>query len=126
LITGLIVSLCEEQSVAQVLGGGPVVVYGGSPCWNRTIHPAAQWRRCHPEPNVKKEGIDMTIVSASRPVTGGVDTHLELNVAAGLDRIGGLLGVESFPTTVKGNEQLLKWMAGFGPVARVGVEGTSS
>ncbi len=27
---------------------------------------------------------------------------------------------------MKGNEQLLKWMAGFGPVARVGVEGTGS
>ena len=68
----------------------------------------------------------MTIVGTSRPVTGGVDTHLEVNVAAVVDQVGGLLGVESFPTTVKGNDQLLKWMAGFGPVARVGVEGTSS
>ena len=70
--------------------------------------------------------MDVTIVGTSRPVTGGVDTHLELNVAAVVDQVGGLLGVESFPTTVKGNEQLLKWMAGFGSVARVGVEGTSS
>jgi transposase len=70
--------------------------------------------------------MDVTIVRTSRPVTGGVDTHLDVNVAAVLDQIGGLLGVESFPTTVKGNEQLLKWMAGFGSVARVGVEGTSS
>jgi hypothetical protein len=45
-------------------------------------------------------------------------------VAAALDRIGGLVGVESFPTTVRVNEQLPKWMAGFEPVARVGVEGT--
>ena len=49
-----------------------------------------------------------------------------MNVAAVLDHIGGLLGVEPFATTVKGNEQLLKWLAGFGPVTRVGVEGTSS
>jgi transposase len=59
-------------------------------------------------------------------VTGGVDTHLDVNVAAVLDRIGGLLGTESFPTSVDGNRRLLKWMQGFGPVAKVGVEGTGS
>src|SRR5581483_9842720 len=36
----------------------------------------------------------MTIVDESRSVTGGVDTHLDLNVAAALDGVGGLLGVE--------------------------------
>ena len=41
----------------------------------------------------------MTIVEVARPVTGGVDTHLDVHVAAALDHIGGLLGVESFPTT---------------------------
>jgi transposase len=66
------------------------------------------------------------MLGRSRPVTGGVDTHLDVNVAAVLDRVGGLLGTESFPTTVEGNRRLLKWMAGFGPVAKVGVEGTSS
>ena len=30
-------------------------------------------------------------------ITGGVDTHLDVHVAAALDSIGGLLGVESFP-----------------------------
>ena len=30
-------------------------------------------------------------------VTGGVDTHLDLNVAAAVDAIGGLLGVAQFP-----------------------------
>jgi transposase len=75
---------------------------------------------------ITKEGMDVTIVDTSRPVTGGVDTHLDVNVAAVLDGIGGLLGVESFATTVKGNRQLLTWMAGFGPLARVGVEGTGS
>jgi transposase len=66
------------------------------------------------------------MVGRSRLVTGGVDTHLEVNVAAVLDRIGGLLGTESFATTPDGNRRLLKWMQGFGPVAKVGVEGTGS
>ncbi|MGH3733571.1 MAG: hypothetical protein ACRD6W_15795 [Nitrososphaerales archaeon] len=35
----------------------------------------------------------MTTVDPPRPVTGGVDTHLELNVAAALDPLGGLLDV---------------------------------
>jgi hypothetical protein len=57
-------------------------------------------------------------------VTGGVDTHLDLNVAAALDGIGGLLAVAEFPTTSAGHRELLGWLSGFGPVARVGVEGT--
>ena len=68
----------------------------------------------------------VTIVDAARPVTGGVDTHLDLNVAAALDAIGGLLAVAEFPTTLAGHRALLGWLSGFGPVARVGVEGTGS
>ena len=68
----------------------------------------------------------MTIVDAARPVTGGVDTHLDLNVAAALDPIGGLLEVAEFPATSGGHRRLLGWLAGFGPVTRVGVEGTGS
>ena len=60
------------------------------------------------------------------PVTGGVDTHLDVNVAAALDPVGGLLGVAEFPTTAAGHRELLGWLSGFGPVARVGVEGTGS
>ncbi|HEX6394509.1 MAG TPA: hypothetical protein VFZ97_13815 [Acidimicrobiales bacterium] len=45
----------------------------------------------------------VTIVDSPRPVTRGVDIHLDVNVAAVLDRIGGLLGVESFPTSAEGN-----------------------
>jgi len=59
-------------------------------------------------------------------VTGGVDTHLDLNVAAALDGIGGLLAVAEFPATAAGHRELLGWLSGFGPVARVGVEGTGS
>lgn len=43
----------------------------------------------------------MTIVE-TRPITGGVDTHLDVHVAAALDPNGGLLGTWSFPTTTAG------------------------
>jgi transposase len=68
----------------------------------------------------------LTMVDTSRPVTGGVDTHLDVNVAAALDGIGGLLGVEQFPTTTAGNKALLGWLKTFGTVVKVGVEGTGS
>jgi transposase len=67
----------------------------------------------------------MTTV-VSRAVTGGVDTHLDVHVAAALDPVGGLLGVESFPTTPAGCRSLLAWLNGFGPLDRVGIEGTGS
>ena len=38
----------------------------------------------------------MTIVK-TRAITGGVDTHADVHVAAALDPIGGLLGVAEFP-----------------------------
>ena len=68
----------------------------------------------------------MTIVDSSRPITGGVDTHLDNHVAAALDANGGVLGVESFPTTTAGFIALHEWLCAFGPVARVGVEGTGA
>ncbi len=59
-------------------------------------------------------------------VTGGVDTHADVHVAAAVDHNGGLLGVESFPASETGYEELLAWLVGFGPVTRIGVEGTGS
>ena len=44
----------------------------------------------------------MPIVDSSRPITGGVDTHLDNHVAAALDANGGLLGVESFANSAVG------------------------
>jgi transposase len=67
----------------------------------------------------------MTIVE-TRAVTGGVDTHADMHVAAALDPIGGLLGVEEFPVTPAGYARLLGWLGGFGTVALVGIEGTGS
>ena len=42
----------------------------------------------------------MTIVGTNPDaVIGGVDTHAEVHVAAVVNHVGGVLGVESFPTT---------------------------
>ena len=68
----------------------------------------------------------MTIVEDRPVITGGVDTHADLHVAAALDPLGGLLGVQEFPATATGYAQLLDWLGGFGPIALVGVEGTGS
>jgi len=59
-------------------------------------------------------------------VVGGVDTHADVHVAAAVDHNGGVLGIESFPTTQAGYEELAGWMAGHGLIERVGVEGTGS
>jgi transposase len=59
-------------------------------------------------------------------ITGGVDTHLEVHVAAALSDVGGVLGTASFPTTPAGYRQLLEWLSSFGQVELVGVEGTGS
>ena len=67
----------------------------------------------------------VTIVE-TRAVTGGVDTHADAHVAAALDPIGGLLGVQEFPATPAGYARLLGWLGGFGTVCLVGIEGTGS
>ena len=68
----------------------------------------------------------MTIVESTRPITGGVDTHLDVHVAAAVDANGGVLGVESFATTPAGCRELCSWLQRFGTVDRVGVEGTGA
>jgi transposase len=59
-------------------------------------------------------------------LTVGVDTHLDVHVAAVLDERGALLGVESFATTPEGYRDLLGWASQFGQVVLAGVEGTGS
>ncbi len=68
----------------------------------------------------------MTILEDTRVITGGVDTHADMHVAAALDPLGGLLGVREFPATAAGYADLLGWLSGFGDLALVGVEGTGS
>jgi transposase len=55
-----------------------------------------------------------------------VDTHADTHVAAALDPVGGLLGVQEFPATAAGYAGLLDWLGGFGTVCLVGIEGTGS
>jgi len=59
-------------------------------------------------------------------VTGGVDTHGEVHVAAAIDATGRILGTESFPSTLSGYRALLRWLRGHGRVVRVGIEGTGA
>ncbi len=67
----------------------------------------------------------LTIVETPA-ITGGVDTHADVHVAAARDPVGRLLGVAEFPVTPAGYARLLSWLGGFGTVALVGIEGTGS
>ena len=67
-----------------------------------------------------------TIVEAAPQITGGVDTHADVHVAAALDPLGRLIGTESFSVDADGNKALLAWLESFGEIATVGVEGTGS
>ena len=54
----------------------------------------------------------MTIVETTCSVTAGVDTHADVHVAAVVDQVGGVLGIETFDTTATGCRQLLEWLRG--------------
>ena len=68
----------------------------------------------------------MTIVETTCSVTAGVDTHADVHVAAVVDHVGGVLGVETFDTTAAGCERLIEWLCSHGEINLVGVEGTGS
>jgi transposase len=68
----------------------------------------------------------MAMTSMADRVTGGVDTHLDVHVAAALDRTGALLGTASSPASAGGCRKLLSWLRRFGDVELVGVEGAGS
>lgn len=72
------------------------------------------------------KGMAMTIVENRSWITGGVDTHLHFHVAAAFDANGGLLGTETFPVGRRHYRELQRWLEGFGPIDKVGVEGTGS
>jgi transposase len=57
-------------------------------------------------------------------VTAGVDTHKDTHTAAALDAAGRVLGSAQFPATPVGYAALSGWLAGFGRLVLVGVEGT--
>ena len=66
------------------------------------------------------------MTDATLRITGGVDTHKDAHVAAALDQLGAVLGTQSFPATRAGYRALLEWLAGFGDLVVVGVEGTGA
>jgi transposase len=68
----------------------------------------------------------MTMVEDARAITGGVDAHSGVHVAAALDSVGGLPGTREFPASAAGYVGLLDWLGGFGDLALAGVEGTGS
>ena len=68
----------------------------------------------------------MTIVENPDAVIGGVDTHADAHVAAAVNHVGGVLGVEAFATTRIGYRQLVSWLRSHGELNLVGVEGTGS
>jgi transposase len=65
-------------------------------------------------------------IAGTRAITGGVDTHADMHVAAALDPIGGLPGVREFPVSAAGYAGLLGWLGGSGTVCLAGIEGTGS
>ena len=67
-----------------------------------------------------------TMTQAPIEVVGGVDTHKDTHTAAAVDRAGRLLGSRQFEATPDGYRALLAWLASFGPVTLVGVEGTGA
>ncbi|MGB7877263.1 MAG: IS110 family transposase [Ilumatobacteraceae bacterium] len=62
----------------------------------------------------------------SEQVWGDSRERGQFHVAAAVDANGGVLGVETFDTTTHGYRELVAWLAGFGTVRLVGVEGTGS
>ena len=61
-----------------------------------------------------------------RGVIGGVDTHSRTHHAVALDAQGERLGDAEFPATAHGYQALHAWLAAFGAIVAVAVEGTSS
>jgi transposase len=67
------------------------------------------------------------MTSPDRRVTGGVDTHSDVHVAAVLDSATGReLDTASFPATTLGYAGLIAWIEAHGIIDRIGVESTGS
>ena len=120
---------CRPELRAHQMGRGVPRSRGviGRSVQTRSTYTVTPSRDGRATPQPLKEGRDgMTIVEATRTVTGGIDTHGEIHVAAALDEVGVLLGTESFRAELDGYSALLAWLTGFGTVAKVGIEGTGS
>jgi transposase len=81
---------------------------------------------CRPCP-ISPEGTTLQSMTApATPVTVGVDTHLDLHMAAVVDQAGRLLATQGFPASTRGYVALVTWAERHGPVERIGVEGTGT
>jgi transposase len=81
---------------------------------------------CRPCP-ISPEGTVMeSMPAAAIAVTVGVDTHLDQHVAAAIDQTGRLCGTQTFVASTRGYVALVTWAEHFGPVARIGIEGTGT
>lgn len=67
-----------------------------------------------------------SVTERSEPVTGGIDTHKDLHVAAVVDQTGRILATAEFPTTTVGHRAVLRWFRRHGDLVRVGIEGTGA
>jgi transposase len=67
-----------------------------------------------------------TIAVPTTNVTVGVDTHLDVHVAAAVDGLGRMLGSAGFATSPTGIAELIRWAEEHGNVSQIGVEGTGS
>jgi transposase len=67
-----------------------------------------------------------SLTEPARRVTGGVDTHRDLHVAAVIDDTARVLGTAEFASTPAGHRSLVAWMRRYGELCRVGVEGTGA
>lgn len=65
-------------------------------------------------------------VETARAITGGVDTHLDVHVAAALDVNGGVLGVRIVPDHHREPRRPRRGLSSFGTLERVGVDGTGA
>lgn len=69
----------------------------------------------------------MSSIAQNAPeITGGVDTHQDTHTAAAIDAAGHLLGAKQFKATAAGYRRLSAWLASFGRLVLVGVEGTGA
>lgn len=105
--------MCHQAGVHDFLGALPSSVSVLSvPGDAHTIGNSTEGRISMTDPNQK--------------VYSGVDTHLDVNVAAVIDETGRLLGTRTFPTSPLGLRRLERWIAGHDSVATIGVEGTGT
>ncbi len=69
-----------------------------------------------------------TVTDSGVGVFGGVDTHRDFHVVAATDRVGTVLGTETFAATGPGYRRLVAWLECWGRleavVSRVKILGT--